>query len=256
MNEIDVGIVVPTLGTRPEYLEKTLKSIRKAGRAHISIVCPRDVDLNRFESEALIDSRIDDPGLGLPEAINAGIRRLPPVVRFVNWLGDDDLLEPGQLNKLASILRTGKYQFIWGRCRYIDERGREIWINKSGRWASVLIRLGPNLIPQPGALFSREVFDEVGGLNPSYGWAFDQDLFTKFIRKFQVLFLPEVVSSFRWHAGSLSAGSREGSVRESSEIRIVNMPAMLRPIGRVLEIPIRKIIKAAGTRMNTLSLRD
>ena len=40
MDAIETGIVVPTLGTRPEYLEQCLLSIRHAGGAFINIVTP------------------------------------------------------------------------------------------------------------------------------------------------------------------------------------------------------------------------
>lgn len=39
-----VGIVVPTLGERPEYLLECLQSIRKAGRAHVLLVAPNGFD--------------------------------------------------------------------------------------------------------------------------------------------------------------------------------------------------------------------
>ena len=45
MSSPEIGIVVPTLGTRPEYLAQCLKSIRGAGTALIHIVMPISVPL-------------------------------------------------------------------------------------------------------------------------------------------------------------------------------------------------------------------
>lgn len=148
------------------------------------------------------------------------------------------------------VLATRRLDFAWGGCRYIDEHGQQVWVNKSGRWAALLIRCGPNLIPQPGALFSRSAFDAVGGLDTRFGWAFDQDLFTKFVRSYRTGHVRSIVSSFRWHGGSLSAGSRTGSVRESSLIRVENLPPVLRPLSPLWEVPVRQAIKFAGRRMN------
>jgi GT2 family glycosyltransferase len=242
----DVGIVVPTLGLRIEFLEVALKSIRKSGTAHISVVCPEGLQLESVISMGLVDSVIKDPNMGLAAAINEGIRSLPPEIQFVNWLGDDDLLEPEMLDALAMKMRASEAGFMWGQCRYIDAVGSHLFLNKSGKWAKSLIRFGPNLVPQPGALIRRSAFIEVGGIDTKYGWAFDQELFTKLIKKYKTEYFPHIVSSFRWHEGSLTAGQRSKSVEESSTIRRDHLPALLRPVSALWEIPLRVIILQAG----------
>ena len=249
----DIGIVVPTLGTRPGYLRETLSSIRAAGSAHISVVCPGKTDLRALVNEGLVDSIVEDPGTGLAAAINAGINHLPRECVNVSWLGDDDLLEPNTMDELRRSLEMRGTVFVWGRCRYIDSDGNQIFVNRSGQWALFLMRIGPNLLPQPGSLFRRDAFEQIGGLDTRWGWAFDQDLFVRLSSLGRGRFVPMVVSSFRWHAGSLSAGSREGSVRESSLIRLGNYPAPLRPVGRMWEVVVRRAVSYAGIRMNKLS---
>ena len=87
-----VGIVVPTLGTRPDYLRQCLTSIRAAGDARIHIVAPGSLCLGSVIEPDLFDAVIDDPGLGLAAAIDTGMHSFPDSVVFVNWLGDDDEL--------------------------------------------------------------------------------------------------------------------------------------------------------------------
>jgi len=241
-----IGIVVPTLGTRPEFLENCLRSIRQSGDCWISLVVPSGVQLADLQGRGLIDQRVDDPMKGLAIAINTGISSFPPEIELVNWLGDDDLLELGSIERMASVLETKRVDFVWGKCRYISEKGEQLGINRSGRWAKWLIRVGPNLIPQPGSLFTRSAFNEVGCLDPTFGWAFDQDLFTKFIRRYRTKYVPEIAASFRWHSGSLSAGTRGGSVEESSQIRVNNLPSIVRPISKMWESPMRWLISRAG----------
>jgi hypothetical protein len=244
-----VGIVVPTLGSRPDFLLQSLQAIQASGDTHVCVVCPAQVDLSEYFKSGLIDSRIDDVGVGLAHAINLGLRSLPEAISMVGWIGDDDLLEPGMLKETSELLSTGKVDFIWGQCRYIDAENRELWLNRSGTWAKYLIRFGPNLIPQPGSLFSRKAFNAIGGLSEEFSWAFDQDFFTKLFKEYRSQYIPKVVSSFRWHEGSLSAGARSGSVRESSLIRIRHMPRFLRPLTRLWEPPLQKLIMYAGKRM-------
>jgi hypothetical protein len=253
MTGATVGIVVPTLGTRPEYLEQSLQSIRNSGEAHICVVCPALIDLSEYVTAGLIDSQVDDPGSGLAGAINVGIDSLPDEISVISWIGDDDLLEPGMLRKTSYLLSSGKIDFIWGQCRYIDSNNRRLWINRSGVWAKYLIRFGPNLIPQPGSLFSRRSFDELGGLSTEFSWAFDQEFFTRLLMQFPSTYIPEVVASFRWHEGSLSAGARAGSVRESSLIRVRHMPVFLGVLSRLWEPIVRQVIMYAGKRISKLS---
>ena len=250
MKHTDVGIVVPTLGMRPEFLDQTLRSIRQAGRAQICIVCPDSCDFSDLLRSGAIDTVVTDPGRGLAAAIDVGIQSFVPEILYTTWLGDDDLLEPESIEYVASFLRTGRAQFVWGQCRYINENGVQIWLNKSGQWAMQLMRVGPNLVPQPGSMFSRHAYHDVGGLDSTYGWAFDQDLFTKIGRKYRGKYVKRVLASFRWHEGSLSAGSRDGSVMESSHIRVKNLPTLIKPFSSLWEIPVKFAIRQAGVRMS------
>ena len=73
MNYPDIGVVVPTLGKRPEYLLQCLKSLRDAGNALIYLVMPESVSLPHEINSDLYDRVITDPGIGLAAAIHAGL---------------------------------------------------------------------------------------------------------------------------------------------------------------------------------------
>lgn len=249
----EVGIVVPTLGQRPAYLKDCLGSIRAAGKAHILLVCPARLDVSGLRLEGLIDSVIEDPGAGLPQAINAGIRALPENVEFVNWLGDDDLLNSGSITHASEILKADRnITLVFGSCDYIDAHGEVIWTNASGQWAVPLMSFGPDLIPQPGALFRRDVFENTGGLNPAYRWAFDFDLLIRFSKNGRLKFVKQTLSSFRWHPDSLSVEFRSQSASEASKVRISHLPKLLKPFSQLWEYPIRQATILAG---KTLSSR-
>ena len=249
----EVGIVVPTLGQRLEYLKDCLGSIRAAGKAHILLVCPGALDVSGLRLEGLIDSVIEDPGTGLPQAINAGIRALPENVDFVNWLGDDDLLHSGSITCASEILKADpQVTLVFGSCNYIDAHGEVIWTNISGQWAVPLMRFGPDLIPQPGALFRRDVFENTGELNPTYRWAFDFDLFVRFAKNGRLKFVKQTLSSFRWHPDSLTVEFRGQSAAEASRVRTSHLPRLLKPFSQIWEYPIRQATILAG---KTLSSR-
>ena len=249
-----VGIVVPTLGKRPDYLVQCLNSIKSAATASSSvfviIVAPNSLDPLNFLKSGLVQKVVEDPGTGLAGAINAGFASMPTGVEYINWLGDDDLLSPGSLDLTSQILDSNPDTvLVFGRCDYIDPDGSGVWTNKSGSFAVSLLRFGPDLIPQPGALFRMNSFFEVGGLNLDYKWAFDFDLLIKLSKIGKLTYINETLSSFRWHPESLSVEFRTKSVEEASKVRISHLPSVLRPISWLWEYPVMKATLFAGLRL-------
>lgn len=249
-----VGIVVPTLGERPDYLQQSLNSIRAAGEAHILLVAPASLNTGHLRSAGLIDSLVVDRGGGLPSAINQGIQALPRSVEFVNWLGDDDLLMRGSLETSSRVLDEEENTVMaFGSCEYVDGEGSVIWANKSGQWAVRILRFGPDLIPQPGALFRRSAFEKVGGLTNNLGWAFDFELFIRFSKLGKLRFVNQTLAQFRWHPESLSVEHRKKSVTEASQVRVSHLPAFLRPVSFLWEYPVRQATLRAGKRVTARS---
>ena len=247
-----VGIVVPTLGQRPDYLEQCLVSIRGAGKAHILLVAPESFASAPLLKSGLADGVVVDEGQGLPSAINKGISKMPEFVEYVNWLGDDDLLTPGSIEIASSILNSrNNLSMTFGACDYIGGDGKIVWTNKSGQWAVPLLRFGPDLIPQPGALFRRTFFEAQGGLRTDLGWAFDFDLFIRLSKSGKVKYTNKTLSQFRWHPESLSVEHRKQSVAEASKVRVSHLPAILKPLSLLWEYPVQQATLEAGKRLTT-----
>jgi GT2 family glycosyltransferase len=246
-----IGIVVPTMGTRSEFLRQSLASIRSAGNAIIHVVAPESAQLESSLDPDSYDALITDPGMGLSAAIDAGLRSFPPSVQYINWLGDDDLLAEGSLDHALNILVSEPdIALVYGGCEYIDGDGKSLWLNKSGSYAKYLMRFGPQLIPQPGSLVRRDAYEKIGGLDHLYKWAFDLDLFIRLSRVGKLQFTPRTLAKFRWHDGSLSVGGRNGSVTEASKIRIAALPIWIQLLAPIWEVPIRKVIMLAGKRID------
>ncbi len=245
-----VGIVVPTLGRRPDYLLECLKSIRSAGDVHVLLVAPESLETSSLLSNSLIDSVVFEKGAGLSAAINLGISSLPESVEYVNWLGDDDMLFPGSIDACRILLDSKRdVVMTFGACEYIDARGEVLWINDSGQWAVSMLRFGPDLIPQPGALFRRSAFAAAGGLKPHLGWAFDFDLFISLSKLGKLKYVNETLAKFRWHPESLSVEHRKQSVAEASQVRVSHLPVWLRPFSFLWEYPVRQATLVAGKRI-------
>ena len=241
------AVVVPTLGRRPQFLRTSLQSIRDAGEAYILLVAPESFDARELLESGLIDEKIDEVGHTLPDAINQGFAQLPDGVQFISWLGDDDMLRPGALTITSAYLAAHpRSSVVYGRCDYIDEHGTVVWTNRSGRWAAPLLRVGPDLVPQPGSLFRRSAFSGTGGLRTDLGWAFDLDILIRLAKFGRLSYVRKTLAAFRWHADSLSVGQRDNSVREASQVRREFLPGWIRPISGLWEMPVRWATNRAG----------
>ena len=243
-----VGVVVPTIGERPQYLESTLKSIRAAGESFIVLVGRKGFDASSYQKSGLVDLYVDENEPSVPNKINQGFRALPENIEYMTWIGDDDLLSPGSLaSALAELEKTGKPVLVYGHCQYIDSYGNNVLVKRSGSWAVPLLRFGPQLIPQPSAFFRRDAFEKVGGLSNEFQFAFDFDLFLKLTNHGKAVSIDQILSSHRWHATSLTYSRRWESVREASKVRVSNLAPAIRLISFVWEIPIQLVTYLAGT---------
>lgn len=250
-----IGIVIPTMGTRPVFLQESLASIRRAGHATVCIVAPFNASIDTILNPDSYEILVTDPGKGLSAAIDAGLRSFPANIQYINWVGDDDLLIENSLTHAFEILsRFPNVVLVHGGCEYIDADGKKLWLNSSGKYAKHLMRFGPNLIPQPGSLFRRQAYEQIGGLNHQYKWACDLDLMIRLTQVGQVHFTPQTLAKFRWHNESLSVGSRRESVNEASKIRRESLPKLLRFFSPLWEIPMKRAIILAGRRLSNKSL--
>lgn len=214
-----VGVVIPTLFRRNEYLRECIESVRSAGDVYLMLLGPRSPDLSEFEG--LIDEFVEEPHSGsLASKLDFALRSLPPYLPYLTWIGDDDLLEPGSIDRSLAVMEANSgVVMTFGACRYIDAKGDQIAINKSGNWAIWLMRLGPFLAPQPGSLYRKEAYIKCGGLDHELSLAFDYDLAMKLAAYGKLRHLPNVQASYRWHDGALSVSLRDRSVSEARQVR-------------------------------------
>jgi len=243
----EILIIVPTLGDRPDYLEQTLKSIRSQGMpVDIVLVAP----LNNSSVELLADRYgcdfLPDPG-SLPEAINLGAERAGPTHRYINWIGDDDILTKGSLEVTVGALKNHSDAVVaYGACEYIDASGEVLWVSRAGKWAQRILSWGPDLIPQPGMLVRKDAWREVRGVDATLRFAFDLDLLLKLKRVGSFVDVGSVVSQFRWHPESLTVSDRTSSLNESEEVKRRYLSSTARKCAWLWEKPVRGATRVAA----------
>lgn len=249
----DILVVLPTLGDRLQTLKETLESIdlqRKEVSLRLVLVAPTRSLEARALAEAFGAEIVDDPGIGISEAINAGLRARDGE-EFYAWMGDDDLFRPHGLRRLLELfLHTPEAIVAYGGCDYIDEHGNILAQSKAGRFAQFLLSWGPDLIPHPGSMIRLDALESVGSFDTSLKYAMDLDAFLKLkkVGKFVSTTMP--VSAFRWHPNSLTVASRKNSGAESEAVKAKYLPLWLRPISWIWVLPVRWASNFAAKRVS------
>jgi GT2 family glycosyltransferase len=251
-----VLLVVATLGQRQTFLRETLESIRdQSVQADVVVVAPAASEPTRALADAFGCRFVPDPG-SLTGAINLGVAEGLDGHDFVNWLNDDDLLEPGSLEATTGLLDSDPAAVVaYGACRYIDGGGRELWISRAGPWASRILSWGPDLIPQPGMLVRTSAWSRVGGLDESYRFAFDLDLLLRLKALGTLRDTGAVVSAFRWHEDSLTVGDRSMSLAESERAKRAALGPTARRLAWTWEGPVRLATRAAAREVSRRARR-
>jgi GT2 family glycosyltransferase len=214
--------VVPTLGRRPDYLARTLASLRQAGNVQVTVVlvAPASADhLGAVAHDAGV-THMTQTGSGISNAINVGWREHGAGHEYWAWLGDDDeLTDSSTATAVGYLQRHPKASMVYGWCDYIDGEGRQQFRARPSALAARLLRWGPDLVPQPGSVARASAVREVGYLDESLRYAMDLDLFLRLADVGKIGYVPRLLARFRWHEGSTTVGAPAESDAEARLVR-------------------------------------
>jgi glycosyltransferase involved in cell wall biosynthesis len=253
-----VLVVLPTLGDRLATLEETLTTV-DAQRADVSlrlvVVLPEGATDARALAERFGATIVNDPRSGISDAMNAGIAAAQDEDYYA-WIGDDDLFRAGALRRLRDMLDAKpSANLAYGGCEYVDPAGRTIGTSNAGQVARWLLPWGPNLIPHPGSMFRLDALRAVGPFDPALRYAMDLDMLLRLRREGSFVSTRDVVSAFRWHPDSTTVSSREASSAESEAVKRQHLPAWLRPVSPLWNVPVRWAASRAAKAVSNRALR-
>ena len=219
---LKISIVTPSYN-QAEFLEATLQSV--LGQDHPSVeyvVMDGGSDdgsqaiLERYAPQLeYVQSR---PDKGQTDALIEGFGRVTGHV--MAWLNSDDVYEPGVLSEVARYFEEHpEDRFVFGDATWIDRDGIALRRKREMPFNRFVWLRTYNYIPQPSAFWRRDLYEEVGGLDPSFDLAMDTDLFARFAERARLRHVPSLWSRIRAHPDQRNRIYRERSDDEDQKIR-------------------------------------
>ncbi len=164
-----------------------------------------------------LDVLVSEPDQGIYHALNKGLARASgDIVGFLN--SDDLYADPHVLRRVAAAFADPAVEAIYGDLLYVKRRdpGQVIRYWRSCAFSRSLLHRGW-MPPHPTLYLRREVYDRIGGFNPTYQIAADYDLMLRLLSqpRGKVVYLPNVMVHMR--LGGVSNRSLFSILRKSWE---------------------------------------
>lgn len=210
-----ISIVIPSYNMA-DFIEETIQSIINQNYPDFEcIVMDGGSDdgtldiLKKYDSDIIWVSEKDK---GQSEAINKGLERATGDI--LAYLNADDAYESGCFQKIADYFeKNPTVKWVYGKCKIIDENGREIrrlinsyryfWQKRYNyNWLLVL-----DFIAQPAVFWRRELTEEIGLFDVEQHLSMEYEYWLKAGAKYDPVFIDDYLARFRIHASSKGARS-------------------------------------------------
>jgi len=221
-----ITIITPSLN-QAAFIERTIESVLgQKGRFHLEYLV---IDGGSMDGTTDILTRygdkikwISEKDSGQSDALRKGIAMASGGI--IGWLNSDDLYLPDTLLKVSDYFNTHpECQWLYGRCRIIDENDREIrkWITS---YKNLMMRrfgyrklLIENYISQPAVFIKRDFLTGTGIMDASLHYTMDYDLWLRLGKAAKPAVINDYLACFRMHRQSKSATNYRRQFREEYE---------------------------------------
>jgi glycosyltransferase involved in cell wall biosynthesis len=221
-----ISVITPSLN-QGDFIGQTIESVLSQGYPKLEyIVMDGGSTDNTLEVLKKCDDRVyweTENDRGQSHAINKGLRLASGDV--VALLNSDDLHEPETLFKVGKFFaHHPKADWLTGKCRVIDQRGRTIrrgvtqYKNFWLRFRSYRVLLVLDYISQPATFWRYQVIKRIGEFDEDLQYAMDYDYSLRVGQHFQLWVLNEYLASYRMHPSSKAGGSAQAQFCVDLEI--------------------------------------
>jgi glycosyltransferase involved in cell wall biosynthesis len=216
-----ITIVTPSFN-QGRFLEETMRSVLSQGYPNLEYIVidggstDNSVDIIRQYASQLA-YWVSEKDNGQASAINKGFRK--STGQIMAWLNSDDCLKPGALwNIVSAFQKHPSWQIVCGFRDVIDTNSKHLDYTtyiQPDRFSFSRICY----VPQETVFWRRAVWETAGGLDESFQFALDFDLWQRYLAAgFTFHLIPRYLGLFRTHSNSKN--TRWVDVRASEIARI------------------------------------
>lgn len=221
-----ITVVTPVLN-QAKYIEQTIDSVLSQGIEDLDyiILDAGSTDgtveiIRRYEKHlAYWRSHKDN---GQSSAIHEGFTYTTG--DLLCWINGDDYYEPGALKRIVDHFASdGELDLCYGDYSILFPDGsKEAKLKISYDFEIALLFY--LMIPQPSSVWTRRLYNSIGGLDTTLNYSFDYYFFLRAgwhlrSRPRSILHIKDLVSVFRVHPTSKSMSSRDNFAAENDLIR-------------------------------------
>ncbi|QDU34456.1 Putative teichuronic acid biosynthesis glycosyltransferase TuaG [Poriferisphaera corsica] len=220
-----ITVITPSFN-QAIFLERTIRSVLDQNYPNLQygIVDGGSTDgsaaiIEKYQDQ--LDFAIIESDNGQVDAINKGLRRANGDI--LCYLNSDDTFLPGSLFSIANyFIENSTCNWLIGNCVEIDADDkplRRLNTTPVNTLAHALIRSQRLEIPQPAIFWRKSLTDQLGLFDESYNFAFDYDLWCRFLAAGQTLHKINVdLATYRLHDQSKTCSLQIGFIENHLRI--------------------------------------
>jgi len=173
---------------------------------------------------------VSEKDRGAADAIRKGFERATGAI--MAYLNSDDVYLPGTLKAVAEVfIQDPSCDLVFGDSYWIDTESRVLAERRQTPFSAKRYLYGGADIPQPSTFWKREMYLKAGGINPEFHFAFDMDLFCRFISlSARFKHVKRFLSSARIHSEAKSSTLHDTYDKELAKIRSAHLPYPVRSL--------------------------
>ena len=246
-----LSIIIPSFNPG-RYVDECLSSVASQFADDVEVIVQdagsTDGTTAVYERYRHILSRVDiRPDHGQSDAIDRGVQLARG--RFITWLNADDVMMPGAISALRKAASSHPEVEWWvGDTVVIDSESR---VKSATRAGGLVYGAGLRFVCVygPSSFFTKRMYDAVGGIDLSFHYMMDTDLWNRFVTQgFRYQRLGHYVWGFRHHDGSKTTARMF-----SDEKYDIFSPTQYRPNAERVECYLRHGV-SGGTRRERVSV--